>query len=625
MTFTTARLAAQRRHRNLLAALVALVFCAYGAALAGDCVFDDVHSVVANPSLRGDVDWWKLCSDPGAFSAGTSRMFRPVLLLSFAGNLALSPSAWALKAGNVLLHALVAGLAFGWLRRLHVAVGGAFAAAALFAVHPLLSESVNLVSARSELLLVLGLLVGLRGHLAWLRGGHRGRAVVGMLFGALLACGSKETGVVLPGLLFAQAWLLRREPWGQTHWGRAVRGVLPVLLLVVGYLVLRKLLLGQATATLLGRTGEDPTSGHGRTLLTQVATMGLLLPRALLQMVWPAGLSMDPPVSFRHTFADPLVLAGWGGVLGLTVAALWPGRGAKVRRLGLAVAWATALPWIVVPLNMPLAEHRLYGPLLGVSAVLAPWWPRLRRRTAPGPARRWLRPTFGALLAAFSLLATLRSLDYRDERRLWQVELAARPLSWRAWWGLGTANLRAGDVDAAIEPLARAHDLYPEQFDVLRNYAEALTRLPAERAQPFRALVVAERLHDRSPRDPWARTLLADACLQVGRASGEAAWFQRAEATALSCLDVASPKALVYRMAASARRGAGDLGGALAHLDASLARGLDPVALRLDRAALLRELGRHAEARRELLRAQQQAPMDPAVQHALRQAAQPPR
>jgi tetratricopeptide (TPR) repeat protein len=624
MTFASARAAAQRRHRSLLAALVALAVFAYGAALAGDCVFDDVHSVVGNPSLHGDVDWWKLCSDPSAFSAGSSRMFRPVLLLSLAGNLALSPTVAALKAGNVLLHVLVAALAFSWLRRLHVGALAAFAGAAVFAVHPLLSEAVNLVSARSELLLVLGLLVGLRCQLAWLRGGQRALGVFGMVGGALLACGSKETGVVLPALLLAQGWSVRRERWRVSHWGRAVSGVLPVIALVVVYLVLRKVLLGQATVSLLGRAGEDPTSGHGRTLVTQLATMGLLLPRALLQMVWPTGLSMDPPVSFRHTFGDPFVLAGWGGVLGLTVAGLWRGRGARVRRLGVALAWATALPWVVVPLNMPLAEHRLYGPLLGVVVALAPWLGRLPRRLPRGTGP-WLRPAFAAGLAVFALLAAQRSLDFRDERRLWQVELAARPLSWRAWWGLGTANLRAGDTEPAIEQLARAHDLYPGHFDVLRNYAEALTRLPPERAQPFRALAVAGMLHDRAPRDPWARTLLADAHLQTGRATGDPSWFHSAETIALSCLDVAPPKALVYRMAATARRGAGDLPGALQHLDTSLARGLAPIALRLERVALLRELGRPDEARRELLRAQQQAPLDPNVQQALRTAAQPPR
>lgn len=424
-------------------ALVLLALLAYGSALAGEYVFDDVHSVMGNPALAEPRDWWRLCWDPSAFSSGSSRMFRPVLLLSFAANMVVSPAVFALKAGNVLLHAGAVVLAFGWLRRLASPRRSAFAAAAVFAVHPLLSESVNLVSARSELLLVFGLLVGLRAHLAWWRGRAQGAARLvpffGMLLGGLLACGSKETGVALPGLLLVQAWLLRRPNaalgGGPAHWGRAVRSVLPVLCLVIGYLVLRKLLLGEATVALLGRTGEDPGSGHGRTLLCQLATMGLLLPRVLLQMVVPVGLSMDPAVTFQKSFADPLVLAGWGGVAALTAAALWPGRGARGRRLGCALAWATALPWVVVPPNMPLAEHRLYGSVLGVLMVLAAALPRRWTVGLPATAPRavW-RLVFAAVLVLFAVRAGWRSLDYRDERLLWAQEIAARPWAWRAHW-----------------------------------------------------------------------------------------------------------------------------------------------------------------------------------------------
>lgn len=602
--------------------LVLLAVCAYAAALAGDYVFDDVHSIAANPSLHSPVDWWKLCSDPSAFSGGSSRMFRPVLLLSFAANLAVSPEPWALKAGNVLLHALIAWLGHGWLRRLGVARAPAFAALAVFAVHPLASEAINLVSARSEQLLVLGLLLALRGHLRWCRRAGPG-PLLAVLGGTLLACGSKETGALLPVLLAVQHAAVHRGRWTWRTFGRACAVLLPVAVCVVGYLVLRKLLLGQATAALLDRAGGDPLSGHGRTLVTQLATMGLLLPRALLQTVVPAGLSFDPPVDFRTSLADPLVLAGWGGVLGLTLAALWPGRGARARRAAVALAWTCALPWILVPLNMPLAEHRLYGPLLGVLGAVAAALPRswFARASAPARSGAWRTPAFVGLLSVFACLAVGRSLDYRDERQLWQHELASRPTSWRAWWGLGTATLRTGDAPAAVEPLANAHALYPGHVDVLRNYTEALLGLPAGKAQPERALRAATELTEVAPVDPWARALLAEAHLLVGAANGDRAQFEAAERAALSCLEVGEAKGLVYRLAARARRGLGDLPGALAHLDESLAKGIDPVSVRLDRAAVLRDLGRPADAHRELLRAQRQAPFDPAVQAALQLAA----
>ncbi|MBL8725368.1 MAG: hypothetical protein JNK49_15100 [Planctomycetes bacterium] len=615
------RLASSRVQGAWLAALCAVL--AYTAALAGECVFDDVHTVLANPALQEPVDWWRLCTDPTAFSGSAARMYRPTVVVSLAANAWFGAAVPAWKLGNVLLHAAVAWTLVFWLCRWHAPRRAAAAAGVLFAVHPLCSENVNLVSARSEILLVWFALLALLAHRAALRG----RWCLGTLGTALAtagACGSKETGALLPVLFVWQSWLACRSAADRRTLVRGVAAAVPAVCVVAGYLWLRHHLLGQATAELIGRVGSDPASGHGRTLLVQLATMGTLLPKALLQIVWPSGLTIDPEVAYRTSIFEPAVWVGWCSVSGLAVAGLLPGRGVCLRRLGVAFAGVLALPWIVVPLNMPLAEHRLYGPALGVLVALLPWGVRLARAWP----RRWaLQPRHGVMvLGCCGLVAsTARSLDYRDERHLWRTVLAERPTAWRAWWGLGAAELRAGQVEAAVPALQQAHNLYPEHYDVLRNYVEALVWLPLEQQRPFAAVVAAERFAAAGPRDPWARTLLAEAQIQVARATGSADWSNVAERTALSCLEIAPAKALVYRTAAAACRVRGDFAAALAHLDQSLARGLAAVAVRVDRAAVLRDLGRIRDADRELQRAQMQAPGDPMVLHALQQAARPMR
>lgn len=604
-------------------AIVALACLAYGAAAAGVLVFDDIHSIANNTALRDLGNLGRFWTDPSAFSAGGGRMYRPVVLTTLALDLAATPAPWLLKATNVALHAAVAVLGFLWVCRVTRRLVPSAALGALFAVHPLASEAINLVSARSELLAVAGLLLALHGHLGWLRGGRGIRAITLMLVGAVVACGSKEVGVMAPALCAAQAAWLRASRRSGAWLRDAVVGVLPTLAVAVVYLVARKLLLGEVAVHLLDRAGDDPQSGGGRSVGVQLATMGALLPWSLWHMVAPWPLSLDPAVAFR-TPSDPVAWLGWGAMAALTLWACRRGSGAAGRRLGVVFAWLLALPWVVVPLNMPLAEHRLYGPMLGVGLAVVAALPRWRAARAP-QTRPWLVAAAGAVALLGIALSTSQSLRYRDVVGLWQHELAQNPASWRAWWGIGARRLTEGDAPAAVAALASAHAIYPRQVDVLRHYVEALVALPDAVAEPERALACAVRLRQATPDDPWTRTLQAQAHLQRGRVRKDDGAFVAAESEALSCLQIAEPKAYVFRLAAAARRGLRDLDGALAHLDASVARGLAPTEVRLERAALLRELGRIAEARAELRAAQQSAPNDLAVQLALQRFAAPPR
>ncbi len=615
---------AHRALRRMPWLVAAFALVAYGAAVGGDYLFDDMHSVAANTALVEPGATMRALTDPSAFSATGKQMYRPVVLLSFVWNLAVSPAAWSPKLGNVLLHALVAALLFGWLRALRVRSRAAFALAALFAVHPLASEAVNLVSARSELLLAAGVLVALRCHLVWHRDRGGWAAIVGTVLGTAIACGSKETGAVVPAMLVAQAFFTRRSGAVGAGRGRAVAGLLPAVVAVVAYLALRKALLGQVAVDVLGRTGGDPTFGYGRTLTAQLATMGPLLGRGLLQTVAPFGLSLDPPVVYRTSLLDPWSLLAWGSLAGVLAAAVVPGPTAGRRRLGVCVAALFAAPWIIVPLNMPLAEHRLYGPMLGLALVASAVWPR-QWALAPIHARSLGTLVAPALLIVGVGLSVRRTLEYRDDVTMWNAEIAARSTAFHAWFGLGTSYLVRGEAESALEPLAVAYQLRPQQAETLRYYTEALVSVPDERVDPALALARAEELAKRDADDPWARTLLAHAHLLVGRRSGDPSHFAIAEERALSCLEIAKPKAYVFLLAAQARERAGDLDGALAHLDESLRRGLTTVMVRLERVRLLRALGRDGDARRELARAQAMAPMDPAVMSALREAAQPPR
>ena len=137
------------------AGIVAATLAAYANCLGGPFLYDDVDSILGNPSIRH-------LSSALVPPSGLTVSGRPVLNFSFAVNYAVSGTAvWSYHALNVAIHCAAALLLFGIVRRSLAApaagprtvVSGmavAFAAALLWALHPLQTESVAYTVQRAE-------------------------------------------------------------------------------------------------------------------------------------------------------------------------------------------------------------------------------------------------------------------------------------------------------------------------------------------------------------------------------------------------------------------------------------------------------------------------------------------
>jgi len=140
--------------------LLGLVLLAHLPALrAVDFHYDDGHSIVRNPHVRNLANLPRFFADPTLFGENPAdAMYRPVVLVAHAVSQYLSPdSASGFLGLNLALHGAATLLLF---RVLTVLVpGGALLGAMLFALHPLQTEVVNYVSARSESLVAVGILL----------------------------------------------------------------------------------------------------------------------------------------------------------------------------------------------------------------------------------------------------------------------------------------------------------------------------------------------------------------------------------------------------------------------------------------------------------------------------------
>lgn len=459
------------------AALIVAGAAAYWNSLRAPLVLDDIASVAENPSIRKLWPIWTVLAPPANVGLGG----RPVSNLTFALNYAVGgtfPAGYHVV--NLVIHlatavTLLAFLCHTFARPVlqrwvpePARVGLAFAISSLWLLHPLQTEAVTYISQRTESLMGLFYLLTLY---LFARGAGDGRRLWFVLSPLTCALGmaTKEVMVTAPLMVllydrtfvsgsFAAAW-------------RRHRGVYVAL---------------AATWALLAWSLVDVHErGVGYTAVSwwnYALTESRVILHYLRLAFWPHPLVFDYGTDVAGSLAAvwPYVVTMW-----LLVAATLV---ALVRRpvAGFAAAWvllALAPTSSVVPVaGQPMAEHRMYLPLVGVIAFAAML---AVRRFGPR-----LVVACTLVLAAVAGVATAaRNRDYQNALTLWSDTVAKAPWNARAHAGVGAAFLEQGNVTGAIPALERAVELDPQLMEAHNNLAMALLDAgrPAESIAHFTA------------------------------------------------------------------------------------------------------------------------------------------
>src|SRR5499427_6562492 len=282
-------------------AAAAMAVLVYANALHNPFVYDDYHTVIENTSIR-------TVTNPRAVF--WHDVTRPVVNFSYAVDRAVwGPAPFGFHLASVLFHALNVVLLFCLARRLRLDVVPAFAAAALLAVHPMMTEAVGYVSGRSELLCATFFLLALLCADRWLRGPdeRRGRWLVAMLAAWIVALATKETAAMFPFVLVLHDWL--RDDADTTFAQRARRVYAPLVALTV--------LAGLARVFILARI-EYPgqVSVHWSYLLVDADVFR----RYLFMMAVPTGQAMFHEVVGISSLFDPRAIAGLSAVVAVVAA-----------------------------------------------------------------------------------------------------------------------------------------------------------------------------------------------------------------------------------------------------------------------------------------------------------------
>jgi len=470
----------------LLAGIVAVY--AQHVATGGFLNFDDPFFFDPRQNARF-AQGWDVILDP---SRPIANAFLPVahgsLYLDHLLGARWDQGEWIVHLHSVFLHWLAAIALWTWLRRLSLSPWAAGAAAAVFAVHPALGESVAWASSRKDVL--AGLFTFLT--LALLLAGRGGRTptwagLLALLTGTL-ALYSKSTAVVLPLLALLSSLALpkgRARPWG---W---VAGLFAIAI-AAG-------LHHQAVAVAEG------TLRGGRELAETLPQVPGAFGHYVETAAWPAHLNiLYPEVQTLEAFArDPWALPL---VLGLVVLGAALAFVPALRRMGFARVGMGILLFFaaILPFNtafpassIAAADRYLYLAIPGLALALAAL-PRVGMVVA------------GAAALACVPLAFQRVQDFRDSEAVWSASLAEDPANAVAAYNLylhyeetrGVDRERRRELIEAAAAAAR----YPEQRRTIHGVLRELTLFDADYESAVRhadAVVEAYRdLVDRLDIDP---------------------------------------------------------------------------------------------------------------------------
>ncbi len=492
--------------------LLALVL-AYANTLHAPFLFDDTGAVLHNPTIRR-LDSLAIFLPPADGSTTTGR---PVVNASFAFNYAVSgENVWSYHALNLAIHAAAALALFGLVRRTLASLSlnlssfnraaAALAAAALWALHPLQTESVTCIAQRTESLCgffyLLTLYAFARATLPAVQPPPGWSALTPTRWLALsvvssaLGMATKEVMVTAPVLVllydrtfvarsFAAAWRARR----------------------IYYVALAATWLGLLALLFLGSGARGASAGFGLgvTGWTYLLKQGEAVLLYLRLAGWPYPLVLDYGTAVGR---PDLPFLGQGlAVVALLAATCW----ALVRRavLGFFGAWfflILAPSSSVVPLvTQTMAEHRMYLPL---AAVVVPGAVGLFVRF--GARAAWV---LGGAVLLGGAATVARNADYRDVATIWAETVRQRPDNPRAHHNLALALHRAGRLPAAHGAFARAVALDPAY--VVGHYNWGVALLADDRvAEATAAFVTTVRL---APDHADAHRQLARLAEQGGR------------------------------------------------------------------------------------------------------------
>ncbi len=523
--------------------LIAFVFIAYTQVFRAGFIWDDESHLTQNPCVVGPLGFKEIWIT-------TQAVYYPLVLTAFWALhkfFGLNPLPYHLL--NILLHAASAILLWRVLQVIRVR--GAWLGAALWALHPVMVQSVGWVTELKNTQSCVFYLLSILFFLKWedqgaavssspqRRIGDRRSLVFALsLLFFLLATLSKPSVVMLPFVLALCVWWMR----GKIRW-RDTLALAPFALISV-----------VASAWTIweqkfhaGAVGPD----WEQTFPERLIIAGKAIWFYLGKLLWPHPLIFIYPrwdVDSSKVVAYLPLLAAIAGLVALWfIHAKW-GRALFFAASYYVISLFPVLGFFSVYFFRYsfVSDHFQYlasmGPLALTGAGIATLLGRFCQTpdhfvshpdTVPRSGSTIARPRWrlvlsgglcGIFLVSLGFLTWRQTAEYRDPFALYRAALQENPGCWMAHYNLGVVLSEQGEADQAIDHYRRAVDLRPDYAKAHYN----LGRLLVEHGQLADAIAHCEKAAALNPADADAQNNLGVTLFGIGRADDAIAHYRKA-------------------------------------------------------------------------------------------------
>jgi protein O-mannosyl-transferase len=406
--------------------ILVIIILIYGNTLWNGFTYDD-WGVIRDSLLIRNPKLIYTFFTKDYFTTSGEATYRPLVTLTYFLEFRIwQDRPWGYHLMNLVYHLIMVLLIYLWFTG-YVGKWPAAGAALFFGIHPALSEAVNSIGYREDILAGLFVIAALLMHRAHLSKPNRIQSISAFIF-VILALLSKEMAITFLPLCFLSDYVFTNKAIIKQHW----KQYLGYSLVSLGYLILRFWLMANPV--------KEHTPYFGDSLVTAMISLPKLIWIYFILTIYPAILNIDRIVNPVKSIADLDMWLGLLLIIGLVIGIVKSKPGYRWSLLWFLIAMLPILNFI--PIYNPFGERYLYLPYVGIAGLITFILQKYQ-------GKKFIITIFILCIITLSTRTVIRNHDWRNDLALYS-SAAKYPTTPRVHYNLGNQYRENKQFDKAM-------------------------------------------------------------------------------------------------------------------------------------------------------------------------------